>query len=162
MDLKDLSWGRAQTIQVNVLFGTFQKRQLLHDGAKANGRGCGAALIFGERWACADGLIGVVVIIGPGTGSSSALSVLAVIGMLGYLASRAAPASLGTATLGLYGFLSVVLTLVSVWAGATYVRLPFGVALGVLVFGEPLSARISRLWALSSTCALRPSRNIPA
>lgn len=78
----------------------------------------GAALFFGEsvgwrRWsAIAVGMIGVVVIIRPTGDSFSALSILAVLGMLGFagrdLASRAAPATLGTATLGFYGFLSVV------------------------------------------------------
>lgn len=78
----------------------------------------GAALIFREkvgrrRWAAIFvGLVGVVVIIRPGTDSFSMLSVLAILGMLGFagrdLASRAAPASLSTSILGLYGFLSVV------------------------------------------------------
>ncbi|MGV6803407.1 MAG: DMT family transporter [Ruegeria sp.] len=78
----------------------------------------GAALIFGEtvgwrRWsAILVGLIGVVIIIQPTGDSFSALSVLAVLGMLGFagrdLASRAAPATLGTSVLGFYGFLSVM------------------------------------------------------
>jgi len=71
----------------------------------------GAALIFGERvgwqrWsAILLGLVGVVVIVRPGTDSFSMLPVLAVLGMLGFagrdLASRAAPASLSTTPLGL-------------------------------------------------------------
>jgi drug/metabolite transporter (DMT)-like permease len=153
----------------------------------------GAALLFGEtvgwrQWlAIATGLAGVVIIIGPDPDSFSILSVLAVIGMLGFagrdLASRAAPASLGTAILGFYGFLSVIVAgiLISLWdqsdfiqpdlrtigvlaaavlAGVSayaclmkamrtgdvaavtpfrYTRLLFGVALGVLVFGEELN-----------------------
>lgn len=77
-----------------------------------------AALVFGEkvgwrRWsAILIGLVGVMLILRPGSDSFSALSLLAVLGMLGFagrdLASRAAPASLGTAVLGLYGFLAVV------------------------------------------------------
>ncbi|MCY0154046.1 DMT family transporter [Hoeflea alexandrii] len=61
----------------------------------------GAALVFGEkvgwrRWsAIFVGLAGVVIIIQPGTDSFSALSLLAVAGMIGFagrdLASRAAP-----------------------------------------------------------------------
>jgi drug/metabolite transporter (DMT)-like permease len=152
-----------------------------------------AALIFGEtvgwrRWtAISLGLIGVIVIIQPGTSEFSALSVLAVIGMFGFagrdLASRVAPASLNTAILGFYGFLAVFIAglLVSVWsqarfgmpdlttifflsgsvlAGVTgyaclmkamrtgeisavtpfrYTRLLFGIALGVVVFGEQLT-----------------------
>ncbi|MEM6306103.1 MAG: DMT family transporter [Pseudomonadota bacterium] len=84
----------------------------------------GAAVIFGEkvgvrRWAAIFiGLLGVVVIIQPGAESFTPLSVLAVLGMLGFagrdLASRAAPATLSTHVLGLYGFLSIIL------AGALY------------------------------------------
>ena len=83
-----------------------------------------AALVFGEkvgprRWiAIVIGLIGVLIIIQPGSDSFSALSILAVLGMLGFagrdLASRAAPKTLGTAALGFYGFLAVVI------AGAIY------------------------------------------
>ncbi len=153
----------------------------------------GAALVFGEkvgwrRWtAIFIGLIGVVVIVQPGADSFSMLSILAIIGMLGFagrdLASRAAPASLSTLILGLYGFLSIVVAgvLYSLWQGVPfilpnpevslylpgavlsgvvaysclmiamrtgevsavtpfrYTRLLFGIALGVLVFGEQLS-----------------------
>lgn len=84
----------------------------------------GAAMLFGEkvgwrRWAAiVVGLAGVIAIIRPGTESFSTLSILAVVGMLGFagrdLASRAAPASLGTSVLGLYGFLAVIA------AGATF------------------------------------------
>ncbi len=83
-----------------------------------------AALVLGEqvgwrRWlAIVIGLIGVVLIVRPGGESFSWLSLLAVAGMLGFagrdLASRAAPASLSTAVLGLYGFLAIVV------AGAAY------------------------------------------
>lgn len=78
----------------------------------------GAALFFGEtvgwrRWtAIFIGMLGVLIIIQPTGNSFSALSILAVLGMLGFagrdLASRAAPATMSTATLGFYGFLSVV------------------------------------------------------
>lgn len=78
----------------------------------------GAALVFGEtvgprRWiAIFIGLIGVVIIIQPGSDSFTATSVLAIIGMFGFagrdLASRAAPKTLGTAALGYYGFMSVL------------------------------------------------------
>lgn len=92
----------------------------------------GAALFFREkvgwrRWtAILVGLAGVVVIIRPGTESFSMLSLLAILGMLGFagrdLASRAAPASLSTSILGLYGFLSVVAAgiLFSVWEAAPF------------------------------------------
>ena len=92
----------------------------------------GAALVFGEkvgwrRWfAIFVGLIGVVVIVQPGTDSFSALSILAVIGMIGFagrdLASRAAPATLSTVILGLYGFLAIVAAgaLFAVWQGVPF------------------------------------------
>ena len=90
----------------------------------------GAALFFGEtvgwrRWsAILVGLIGVVVIIQPTGDSFSALSILAVLGMLGFagrdLASRAAPATLGTEVLGFYGFLCIVVAGLAYrfWEGA--------------------------------------------
>ena len=93
----------------------------------------GAVVVFGERvgwrrWvAILIGLAGVVLIIQPGTDGFSALSWLAVIGMLGFagrdLASRAAPATVSTLLLGVYGFLSVVLAGVvyAVWEGAPFV-----------------------------------------
>lgn len=93
----------------------------------------GAAIVFGEsvgwrRWgAIFIGLAGVVVIIQPGAESFSILSILAIIGMLGFagrdLASRAAPATLGTAILGLYGFLAIVVAgvLYSIWDGGAFV-----------------------------------------
>jgi drug/metabolite transporter (DMT)-like permease len=92
----------------------------------------GAALVFGEkvgwrRWsAIFIGLIGVIIIVQPGTDSFSSLSVLAIIGMFGFagrdLASRAAPATLSTSILGLYGFLSIVVAgaLFSIWQGVPF------------------------------------------
>ncbi|WP_300014983.1 DMT family transporter [uncultured Roseobacter sp.] len=93
----------------------------------------GAALVFGEkvgwrRWAAIlIGLVGVVIIVQPGTESFSMLSVLAIVGMIGFagrdLASRAAPASLSTPILGLYGFLSVVVAgvIFSAWQAQPFV-----------------------------------------
>lgn len=88
-----------------------------------------AALIFGEkvgwrRWmAILIGLTGVLVILRPTGDSFTMLSVLAVLGMLGFagrdLASRAAPGTLSTSTLGLYGFLSLATAggLFLIWEG---------------------------------------------
>ncbi|EPX79362.1 DMT family transporter [Litoreibacter arenae] len=93
----------------------------------------GAAMVFGERvgwrrwFAIFIGLVGVIIIIQPGTDSFSMLSVLAIIGMIGFagrdLASRAAPATLSTSILGLYGFLSIVVagSIFSIWQGASFV-----------------------------------------
>ncbi len=73
----------------------------------------GAALVFGERvgwqrWlAVAVGFAGVLVILRPG-GDFSALSLLAVVGLLGFagrdLATRAAPKGLSNRQLGALGF----------------------------------------------------------
>ena len=93
----------------------------------------GAAIVFREtvcwqRWvAILVGLVGVVIIIQPGAESFSTLSGLAILGMIGFagrdLASRAAPRSLSTSILGLYGFLSVIVAgvLYSFWEGGTFV-----------------------------------------
>ncbi|WP_299656111.1 DMT family transporter [uncultured Jannaschia sp.] len=153
-----------------------------------------AALIFGERvgwrrWtAIIVGLMGVLIILRPGTEGFSALSLLALVGMLGFagrdLASRAAPRSLSTAILGLYGFLALAAAglLFFLWQGEAfqlpdaraavllagailvgigaysclmkamrtgdvsavtpfrYTRLLFGTALGIVLFGEALTA----------------------
>lgn len=92
-----------------------------------------AALVFGERvgwrrWAAILlGMGGVLVILRPGSDSFSILSLLAVLGMLGFagrdLASRAAPRSLGTAVLGFYGFLAVVVAgaVFSLWSQVPFV-----------------------------------------
>lgn len=94
-----------------------------------------AAVIFGERvgwrrWtAIGLGLMGVLIILRPGTEGFSALSLLALIGMLGFagrdLASRAAPRNLSTAILGLYGFLALAVAgLLFSWWQAEAFRLP--------------------------------------
>ncbi|WP_236638139.1 DMT family transporter [Mangrovicoccus ximenensis] len=153
----------------------------------------GAAIFLGEkvgwrRWsAIALGLAGVVLIVGPGVDGVSAMTILAVIGTIGFagrdLASRMAPASLGAPVLGFYGFLSVIVAglLFALWSGEAFVlpsaaailpvaaavlcgalaygclmtamrtgevgavtpfrytRLLFGIALGLVFFGESLS-----------------------
>lgn len=78
----------------------------------------GAAVMFGERvgwrrWtAISVGLLGVLVILRPGADTFTPMSLLAVAGMLGFagrdLATRAAPRVLGTFTLGVYGFIAIV------------------------------------------------------
>lgn len=91
-----------------------------------------AVLFLGEkvspvRWlAIFIGLLGVILIVQPGADGFSQLSLLAVIGMIGFagrdLASRMAPPTIGTARLGFYGFLSVLISglLYSSWAGEVY------------------------------------------
>jgi drug/metabolite transporter (DMT)-like permease len=80
----------------------------------------GAALIFGEkvglrRWmAILAGFAGVLVILRPGVEGFTPLSLLAVLGMLGFagrdLATRAAPPALSNLQLGVYGFAMMVPT----------------------------------------------------
>lgn len=80
----------------------------------------GAALFFGEtvgwrRWsAIVVGFIGVLIILRPGLEGFTPLSVLAVLGTLGFagrdLATRAAPKNLSNLTLGVYGFAMMVPT----------------------------------------------------
>ena len=103
----------------------------------------GAAIVFGEkvgwrRWAAiVVGLIGVVIIVQPGTESFSKLSILAIIGMIGFagrdLASRAAPKTISTTILGLYGFITVIIAgaLFAAVQGTGFVR-PSGAAAGYL------------------------------
>ncbi len=86
----------------------------------------GAALVFGERvgwrrWsAILIGLVGVLVILQPGAESFTPLSILAVLGMLGFagrdLATRAAPKTLGGDVLGVYGFAMIVIAGLGFWA----------------------------------------------
>jgi drug/metabolite transporter (DMT)-like permease len=103
----------------------------------------GAALVFGEtvgwrRWlAVALGFAGVLIILRPGAEGFSALSLLAVAGLLGFagrdLATRAAPPVLSNLQLGIYGFAMMIpagLILLALWGG---MRLPDGTeALGLL------------------------------
>lgn len=152
----------------------------------------GAALLFGERvgwrrWtAITAGLLGVLIVMRPGTDQFTLPAVFAVLGMLGFagrdLATRAAPPSMGPFTLGVWGFGAIVvggLVFAPVEARAPvfpdgvaslalaggiavgvaaytaltfamktgevtsvtpfrYSRILFGIALGVLVFGERL------------------------
>lgn len=90
----------------------------------------GAALFLGEkvgwrRWtAILVGLGGVLLILRPGVEGFSPLSILAVIGMIGFagrdLATRAAPPQLSAMQLGICGFamLSVAGAILTVWTGA--------------------------------------------
>ncbi|NOD89178.1 MULTISPECIES: DMT family transporter [unclassified Ruegeria] len=120
----------------------------------------GAAMFFGEsvgwrRWsAIFVGMIGVVVILQPTGDSFSLLSILAVLGMLGFagrdLASRAAPATLGTEVLGFYGFLSIIVAGLAYrfWEGVPMVSLDLhtglhltgAVLMGVLAYSSLMKA----------------------
>ncbi|EEE38572.1 possible transporter, RhaT family, DMT superfamily [Rhodobacteraceae bacterium KLH11] len=136
----------------------------------------GAALFFGEtvgwrRWsAILIGLLGVAIIIRPTGDSFSALSLLAVLGMLGFagrdLASRAAPATLGADVLGFYGFLSVVAAGIaySPWEGEPLVALTAqsgwqiaaAVAFGTIAYASLMKAM--RTGEVSAVTPFRYSR----
>jgi drug/metabolite transporter (DMT)-like permease len=108
----------------------------------------GAALFFGEkvgwrRWsAIAAGFIGVLIVLRPGMDGFTPLSVLALLGMLGFagrdLATRAAPKTLSNLTLGVYGFAVLVPTGAALlaWTGGAMVpdaRAGFALVAGTLV-----------------------------
>lgn len=92
----------------------------------------GAALLFGERvstarWAAVGaGFAGVLMILRPGVDGFSALSLLAVVGMLGFagrdLATRAAPKVLSNRQLGILGFamLAIAGALILGWTGGAH------------------------------------------
>jgi len=133
----------------------------------------GAVLVFGEkvgwrRWvAIITGLLGVLVIVQPGTDGFSELSLLAVVGMIGFagrdLASRAAPASIGTSHLGFYGFLAVVVAGVcySIWSDTQFV-LPRSEAslalLGGIVFGVLAYSCLMKAMRTGEVSAVTPFR----
>ncbi|MEO1108530.1 MAG: DMT family transporter [Pseudomonadota bacterium] len=132
-----------------------------------------AALLFGEtvgwrRWsAILVGLIGVVIIIQPTGDSFSVLSLLAVFGMLGFagrdLASRAAPASLGTEVLGFYGFACVIIAgfAYSFWEQAPIASLPWDTSLhmvGAVALGTIAYASLMKAMRTGEVSAVTPFR----
>jgi drug/metabolite transporter (DMT)-like permease len=108
-----------------------------------------AALIFGEkvgwqRWlAVAIGFVGVLIILRPGVAGFSALSLLAVVGLLGFagrdLATRAAPKGLSNRQLGILGFamLGLAGAILLGWSGGA--QMPdlrsLGLLAGASLFG---------------------------
>lgn len=136
----------------------------------------GAMAFFSEtvgwqRWcAIIAGLVGVVIILRPAADDFSALSMLAVIGTLGFagrdLASRAAPASLSTWHLGFYGFLTVVVAgvLFAVWDGKPFVwpttsnALGLAAAVGTGVFAYAALMKAMRSGAISTVTPFRYTR----
>ncbi|MGU3492941.1 DMT family transporter [Xanthobacteraceae bacterium A53D] len=115
-----------------------------------------AALLFGEhvsvrRWvAVAVGLVGVILILRPGTEGFSLLSIFAVIATLGFagrdLATRAAPRTLSHRQLGVLGFTSLLI------AGAA--ALPFAGAFVVPSPGALLSLGCGSVAGITAYSAL--------
>lgn len=133
----------------------------------------GAALLFKEkvgwrRWtAIFIGLLGVLIILQPGTESFSALSILAVIGMLGLagrdLASRAAPSSLSSSILGFYGFLCVIISgaLFSLWEGKNFLQPELEATLylvGAVSFGIIAYSSLMKAMRTGEVSAVTPFR----
>lgn len=133
----------------------------------------GAVLVFKEkvgwrRWlAIGIGLAGVIVIVQPGTDGFSPLSLLAVIGMIGFagrdLASRIAPATIGTVLLGFYGFLSVVIAgvLYTFVRGEAFVLpgpAPSALLLGAVLAGVAAYAFLMKAMRTGEVSAVTPFR----
>ena len=103
----------------------------------------GAALVFGEtvgwrRWAAViAGFAGVLVILRPGVDGFTPLSLLAVLGTLGFagrdLATRAAPPVLSNLQLGIYGFAMMVPAGAVLLALSGHAVVPAAAAAGDLV-----------------------------
>ena len=133
----------------------------------------GAALFLGEqvgwrRWmAILIGLVGVLVVLQPGAESYSALSILAVIGMLGFagrdLATRAAPPSQGGWVLGVWGFMMIVVAggLFTLWDGSPFVSPgpdTLLAMLGGIVFGVAGYAALTKAMRTGDVAAVTPLR----
>ena len=132
----------------------------------------GAAVIFGEkvgawRWALtALGFAGVLVILRPGLAGFDALSLLAVVGLIGFagrdLATRAAPPALSNAQLGVAGFavlgVSGVIILGAQGGPVLPDALPFAKALGAAVFGILGYSNLTRAMRTGEVSAVTPFR----
>lgn len=128
-----------------------------------------AALLFGERiggfrWALTGaGFAAVLLVIRPGGGSFTALSLLAVAGMMGFagrdLATRAAPPALSTAQLGVAGFLSLAVAgaILSGWTGLSRPETP-GLLAGAIVFGIAGYAALTIAMRTGEVAAVTPFR----
>ena len=132
-----------------------------------------AAFLFGEkvgwrRWvAIAIGLLGVMIIIGPGTDGFSLLSLLAVLGMLGFagrdLASRAAPATISTSQLGFFGFLALGTAgvILQLWQGEAVILPSVDDALflaGAILIGVGAYACLMKAMRTGEVSAVTPFR----
>ena len=133
----------------------------------------GAALLFGEtvgwrRWsAILVGMAGVLVTIRPTGDSFSLRSILAVLGMFCFagrdLASRAAPVTLSTETLGFHGFLSIIVAGLAYrfWEGESMVipTLQNGLYLtGACVLGVIAYAALMKAMRTGEVSAVAPFR----
>lgn len=132
----------------------------------------GAAWLFGEkvglrRWVIIlAGFCGVLIILRPGLDGFDALSILALIGMLGFsgrdLATRAAPPSLSNAQLGVAGFVMLTLSGVIILAVTGGAVLPEAAELakviGAAVFGVAGYSAITKAMRTGEVAVVTPFR----
>ncbi len=132
----------------------------------------GAAWLFGEkvglfRWVLIlVGFAGVLIIIRPGAEGFSALSLLAVAGLLGFagrdLATRAAPLTLSNAQLGAAGFLMLALAgvvLLATLDTATSISpLAFALTTGAATFGVAAYAALTKAMRTGEVGVVTPFR----
>jgi drug/metabolite transporter (DMT)-like permease len=132
----------------------------------------GAAMIFGEkvgiwRWTLtALGFAGVLVVLRPGFEGFQALSIFAVIGLLGFagrdLATRAAPPALSNAQLGMAGFSVLAVSGMVILAFNGQVSFPTRIAieqtLGAAVFGIVGYSFLTRAMRTGNVSSVTPFR----
>lgn len=132
----------------------------------------GAAVLFGEkvglwRWALTVlGFAGVLVILRPGLEGFDALSLLAVVGLVGFagrdLATRAAPPALSNAQLGVAGFTVLAVSgaiILGFQDGPVLpAALPLAKALGAAVFGILGYSFLTRAMRTGEVSAVTPFR----
>jgi drug/metabolite transporter (DMT)-like permease len=127
--------------------------------------------VDGKTWvAILAGLLGVMIILRPSADDFSALSLLAVIGTLGFvgrdLFSRTAPPALTKEVLGFYGFSTMMIAGASfaVWDGKAFVPLELtqalmiGAALVAGVFGYTALMTAMRTGSIGAVTPYRYSR----
>lgn len=109
----------------------------------------GAVMVFREtvgwrQWgAIGAGFVGVLLILRPGLDAFEPMSLFAVLGMIGFagrdLATRAAPKSMTTAQLGVYGFLMLSIAGGIVWlyqgGSAAMAAAQWALVFGAILFG---------------------------
>lgn len=132
----------------------------------------GAALVFGEsvgwrRWlAIAVGFAGVLIILRPGLEGFTPLSLLAVLGTLGFagrdLATRAAPQVLSNLQLGVYGFAMMVPTGAGLlaWSGGAVWpdAVTVGQMLAATVFGVAAYYALTAAMRMGQVSVITPFR----
>lgn len=132
----------------------------------------GAAVIFGEtvgwrRWtAIIVGFCGVMLIIRPGLAGFDVLSILTVIGLIGFagrdLATRAAPPALSNMQLGVVGFAMLTLAGGVILVVNGDYRMPSATALGLVLaataFGVVAYASLTAAMRTGEVSAVTPFR----